>query len=49
MATVIIGTIVIGSFVGVLYSMYRKKKKTGSVCGCSGCSGCPSSNICHKK
>ncbi len=45
MATFVVGTLVLGAFVGVGISTYRKKKKTGSCC--SGCKGCGNASVCH--
>ncbi len=50
MATLIIGTIIIGAMVFVAYKEIKKFKNgiTGSCGGgCAGCNGCSSTKSCH--
>ena len=47
MATIIIGTIVIGSMVYVVFKQIKKNKNGSGTCGC-GCSGCSLSKSCHR-
>ena len=46
MATVIIGTLVIGSMIYVAFRKIRSARKGESSCGC-GCSGCSSAKSWH--
>lgn len=49
MGSIIVGAIVFAAFGAVIYSLYRKKKKTGRFMGCSGCSGCSERYNCNNK
>lgn len=44
----IVGALLFGIVLAILWRMYKKHKAGNTSCGC-GCTNCPSASICHKK
>ncbi|MBE5039883.1 FeoB-associated Cys-rich membrane protein [Ructibacterium gallinarum] len=44
-ATIVLSVLLAAAVLGILYSLWKKKKKGGC---CGGCSGCSGSCVCQK-
>ncbi|AGC68730.1 hypothetical protein Cst_c17500 [Thermoclostridium stercorarium subsp. stercorarium DSM 8532] len=47
LGTILVGAVLLAIVISICVHLIKKKKKTGSTCGC-GCSECSISSICHK-
>lgn len=48
LANVIVGIVLVGIVLAIVYFKSKARKMGKSSCGC-GCDGCPSSGACHPK